>query len=116
MASVLKIPVGPQDHYQGNLSAKIKLLEYGDFECPHCGDAYAIIKQIQKDFGKELVFIFQNFPTIETHIYAMQAAIAAEAAALQNKFWEMHDIMYENQNKLTFGGLRNMGKKIGLDI
>ena len=116
MSSVLKIPVSVSDHIRGDLSAKIKLLEYGDFQCPHCGDAYAGIKELQKEFGAKMVFIFRNFPTAETHIYAMQAAIAGEAAALQNKFWEMHDIMYENQTKLTFGGLRNLAKQIGLDI
>ena len=116
MASTLRIPIRERDHLAGDLSAKIKLIEYGDYQCPHCGDAYAILKQIQKEHGSSLLFVFRNFPLTEVHPFAMQAAIAAEAAALQNKFWEMHDIIYENQSKLGKGGLFNMAKKINLDI
>jgi protein-disulfide isomerase len=116
MSSTLRIPITEQDHLAGDLSAKIHLVEYGDYQCPHCGDAYAVIKQIQKDLGSSLLFVFRNFPLTEVHPVAMQAAIAAEAASLQGKFWEMHDVIYENQSKLSKGGLFNLAKKINLDM
>ncbi|MEO6721412.1 MAG: thioredoxin domain-containing protein [Ferruginibacter sp.] len=116
MASTLRIPITEQDHLAGDLTAKIHLIEYGDYQCPHCGNAYSILKQIQQELGSSLLFVFRNFPLTEVHPFAMQAAIAAEAANLQNRFWEMHDIIYENQSKLSKGGLFNLAKKINLDM
>jgi protein-disulfide isomerase len=116
MSSVLRIAVNYDDHIQGDLSAAIVLVEYGDFQCPHCGNAYSIIKKIQKEFGPGLAFVFRHFPMTEVHFYARQAAIAAEAAGLQDKFWAMHDIIYENQDKLSTAGLSNFAKKIGLNM
>lgn len=76
-------------------------MEYGDYQCPYCGAAYPIAKPIQRRFGDNLCFVFRNFPLAQIHPYAGVAAEAAEAAAAQNKFWEMHDYLYENQDALT---------------
>ncbi|MEP7145149.1 MAG: DsbA family protein [Ferruginibacter sp.] len=116
MSSVLRIAVNNNDHAEGDLSAEIVLVEYGDYQCPHCRDAYIIIKKIQKEFGPRLALVFRHFPLSEVHFYARQAAIATEAAGLQGKYWEMHDVIYENQEKLSTAGLINFAKKIGLEM
>ena len=109
-------PVSTNDHIQGSASAAIELVEYGDYQCPYCGQAYPIIKSLQRSLGKNLKFVFRNFPLTEMHPNAMNAALAAEAAALQNKFWEMHDIIYENQQHLNDSNLLAYAEKIGLDL
>lgn len=101
MPTTLKIPVTANDHIQGNEDAAITLVEYGDYECPGCGYAYPIIKAVQKHFGKDLRFVFRNFPLVEAHPYAGIAAEAAEFASDNNVFWEMHDLLYENQEQFS---------------
>jgi len=96
----LRIPVSDQDHIQGNPDAPCTLVEYGDYECPHCGHAYPIVKRIQKHFGKKLRFVFRNFPLAEMHPHAESAAETAEYAGAHGKFWEMHDALFENQESL----------------
>ncbi len=100
--STLKVPVGPADHSQGDENAPCTLVEYGDYECPYCGQAYPIVKRVQKHFGKRLRFVFRNFPLAEMHPHAEFAAEVAEFAGAHGKFWEMHDLLYENQKR--FGG------------
>ncbi len=112
--SILKIPVTVEDHIQGDKNAPLTLVEYGDYECPYCGAAYPIVKQIQKHFGKRLRFIFRNFPLVESHPHAGIAAMTAEFAATHNKFWEMHDILYENQEALDLPDLLLYAKSLGL--
>ena len=96
----ITLPVAKRDHIQGPIDAPIHLLEYGDYECPYCGAAYPIIKSIQKRLGKRLCFAFRNFPLVNSHPHAEHAAEAAEAAGAQGKFWEMHDMLFENQEAL----------------
>jgi len=98
--STLKVPVGPADHMQGDEDAAVTLVEYGDYECPYCGGAYPIVKRVQKHFGKSLRFVFRNFPLSEMHPNAEFAAEMAEFAGAHGKFWEVHDLLYENQNHL----------------
>jgi protein-disulfide isomerase len=98
--STLKVSVSPSDHVQGDSNAECTLVEYGDYQCPHCGRAYPIVKRIQKHFGKRLRFVFRNFPLNEVHPDAESAAEAAEFAAAHGKFWEMHDGLFENQDRL----------------
>jgi protein-disulfide isomerase len=98
--TTLKIQVGPEDHIQGDPHAAVTLVEYGDYECPHCGRAYPIVKRVQKHFGKRLRFVFRNFPITQSHPHAEAAAETAEFAGSQDKFWEMHDLLYENQDRL----------------
>ncbi len=110
----LKIPVGDQDHIQGPATAKCTLVEYGDYECPHCGHAYPIVKRIQKHFGKKLRFVFRNFPLNEMHPHAESAAETAEFAGSKGKFWEMHDLLFENQESLGGALYTKLAKDIGL--
>jgi protein-disulfide isomerase len=116
MSSVLRIAVNNNDHIEGDLSAAMVLVEYGDYQCPHCSNAYIIIKKIQQEFGPGLAYVFRHFPMTEVHFYARQAAIAAEAAGFQDKYWAMHNMIYENQEKLSTAGLSGFAKKIGLDM
>lgn len=113
----LKPPVDKADHIQGDTaSAKIEVVEYGDYQCPHCGEAYPIVKKIQQQFGKELLFVFRNFPLQEIHPDANNAALAVEAAGLQGKFWEMHDIVFENQEELDWKSLVAYANTLQLNL
>ena len=114
--TLLKPPVNSKDHIQGKNTAPLELVEYGDYQCPHCGRAYPIIKNVQQRFGPDLKFVFRNFPLSEIHPDAFNAAVAAEAAGLQEKFWDMHDIIFENQRQLDFESLFLYAKTIGLDL
>lgn len=95
----LKVAVHEGDHVQGPASAAVTLVEYGDFECPSCGQAYPMVKEVQKHFGDQLRFVFRQFP-LEQHPMAEPAAEASEFAAAHDKFWPMHDGLYENQDDL----------------
>jgi len=114
--SVLKPPVGDNDHVEGDDSASIELVEFGDYQCPHCGAAYPIIKKIQKEFGSQIKFVYRNFPLTEIHPLAMSAAIAAEAAGLQDKFWEMHDTIFEHQKYLSVSAIYKFAQESGVDL
>src|SRR5207302_4350972 len=93
--TVLAVPVDEdRDHIQGSASAAVTLVEYGDYECPYCGAAYPIIKELQDRMGDRLRFVFRNFPITTSHPHAEQAAAAAEAASSQGRFWAMHDLLY----------------------
>lgn len=109
------VKVTSSDHVQGDINAPIELVEYGDYQCSYCGQAYYVVKGLQKKLGKDLKFIFRNYPIEEIHPNAFHAAIAAETAALHGKFWEMHDILYENQHRLDDSAIVNYVQKIGLD-
>src|SRR3974377_771991 len=98
--ATLTPPVSERDHAQGRPDAPVMLVAYGDYKSPYCGDAYPVVKRLQKALGKKLCFVFRNFPLTQAHPYALVAAEAVEAAALQGKFWEMHDLIYENQERL----------------
>jgi protein-disulfide isomerase len=112
----LHIPVNDKDHAQGPPDAPVTLVEYGDYECPYCGKAYPAVRRIQRKLGAKLRFVFRNFPLNPIHEHASQAAQAAEAAAAQGKFWEMHDLLYENQEDLADVDLRSYALKAGLEI
>ena len=113
--SSLKLGVNSHDHHSGNLNAAITLVEYADFECPHCKIAHGLVKRLLKEKGDELHFVFRNFPIRGSHAHAFKAAIAAEAAGKQGKFWEMHDLIFENQDKLNANHLLLLADAIGLD-
>ena len=113
----LKVPIKMgYDHIQGPVNAPINLVEYGDFECPYTGHAYPIVREIKREFGETLCFVFRNFPLNEIHPHAQQAAEAAEAAASQDKFWDMHDYLFEHQNALDDTHLQEYARTVGLDI
>jgi protein-disulfide isomerase len=114
--STLKLAVNAADHHEGNEGASIVVVEYGDFQCPYCGRAYPLVKRLLKERGDDINFVFRNFPLREIHPYAYVAAITAEAAASQNKYWEMHDLIFENQDKLNTNYLVSLAEGIGLDM
>jgi protein-disulfide isomerase len=116
MNAQLKPAVSSKDHIQGKTSAPLELVEYGDYQCPFCGAVYPIIKDIQRNLGDNLKFIFRNFPLTEMHPDAFNAAVAAEAAGLQKKFWKMHDIIFENQEALSLDDLFVYAKALDLDL
>jgi protein-disulfide isomerase len=108
--------VTSRDHTQGGKNARLTLVEFGDYQCPYCGAAYPVVKGLQEEFGSDLRFVYRNFPIAASHPYAMVAAESAEAAAVQSKFWELHDLIYENQRRLTPSFLRELAESLGLDM
>jgi protein-disulfide isomerase len=113
----LTVPVGPDDHVRGGPeTAPLTLVEYGDYECPYCGAAYPIVKEVERTLGDELRSVFRNFPLGDMHPHAVQAAEAAEAAAGQGRFWEMHDRLYEHQDRETTEDLIEHASVLGLDV
>jgi len=116
-AAELTLPVDEErDHVQGPATAPVTLLEYGDYECPYCGAAYPIVKQVQAELGEQLRFVFRNFPISTSHPHAEHAAEAAETAAAQGRFWEMHDFLYEHQRRLEDADLHAYAEQLGLDV
>ena len=111
----LRPPVSEKDHTQGNEQALIELVEYGDFQCSFCAYAYQLVKDLQLEFGNNIKFVFRNFPLSKSHPEAKLAAVASEAAGKQGKFWEMHDILFENQKFLYASWLMKYADQIGLD-
>jgi protein-disulfide isomerase len=115
--TALTLPVSEdRDHIQGPAEAAVTLVEYGDYECPYCGAAYPIIKEVQERMAERLRFVFRNFPITTSHPHAEQAAEAAEAAAAQGRFWQMHDVLYENQQRLGDEDLRAYAEQLGLEV
>ncbi|CAH1663499.1 DsbA family protein [Chelatococcus asaccharovorans] len=110
----LAVPVGSQDHTQGQAQSAVTLVEYGDYECPYCGEAYPILKAVQHAMGDQMRFVFRNFPISELHPHAVRAAEFAEAAAGLGRFWQAHDMLYENQAALTDADLFGYGLRLGL--
>jgi protein-disulfide isomerase len=102
--------------HRGNLNANITLIEYGDYQCPHCRRAHPFITRLLKERDNDLNFVFRNFPLQEAHQYAYTAAIVAETAGKEGKFWEMHDLIFENQDKLNTDFLLSLAEEIGLDM
>jgi formate-nitrite transporter family protein len=115
-SATLTQPVSEHDHAEGPADAPLTLVEYGDYQCPYCGAAFPVVKRLQKTLGKKLRFVFRNFPLTQAHPYALIAAEAAEAAALQGKFWEMHDLLFEEQTFLKPDIIHLWAKNIGLDL
>ena len=114
--AILKLPITVADHSDGPDNAPIVLLEYGDYQCPACGEAYPIVKRIQKHFSGRLRFVFRNFPLNESHPEAERAAETAEFAGAQEKFWQMHDALYENQARLGGELYSTLAKKNNLSV
>ena len=113
--SQLRRPVGPEDHAQGPEDAPVTVVEYGDFECPHCGRAHPIVKEVQRRLGDRLRFVFRHFPLTQAHPHAVHAAEMAEASAQHEKFWEMHDTLFEHQDALDDEDLITYAEQLGID-
>ena len=109
-------PVSERDHVQGHDDAPLTLVEYGDYQCPYCGEVHPVIQRLREALGKKLRFVFRNFPLTQIHPYALMAAETAEAAAAQGKFWEMHDLIFENQESLEPEALPAWANELELDM
>ena len=113
----LVLPVSEErDHIRGPKKAPVTLVEYGDFECPFCGQAHPVVEAVQRRMGKEMRFVFRHFPLVNAHPHAEAAAEAAEAAGAQHRFWEMHDLLFEHQDALEDGDLLAYAQTVPLDI
>ncbi len=115
MTKSLTLPDAERDHVSGSANGSIKLLEYGDYECPFCADAQPIVKEIQRRLGDDLLFAFRHFPLANIHPHSEHAAEAAEAAGAQENFWGMHDLLFENQSALEDEDLAAYAGELGLD-
>lgn len=109
-------PVSEKDHQIGQRGAPITLVEYGDYQCPHCGEAYPLVKRLLEEEDGHFLFVFRNFPITESHPAAYMAAVAAEAAGRQGKFWEMHNLIFEHQAALHGNSFMRFAEQLGLDL
>src|ERR1700694_5399822 len=114
--AMLTMPVSPRDHRLGPETAPVTLVEYGDYECPYCGQAHPIVKEIQRRLGDQLCFVYRHFPLSQIHPHAEHAAEAAEAAGAQGKFWQMHDYLFEHQRALDDAHLLLYAADLELDV
>jgi hypothetical protein len=113
--ATLKTPITQSDHVRGPAHAPITLVEYGDYECPHCALAYPVVNQVQLHFQGRMRFVFRNFfPLTEVHPHAEIAAESAEFAGAAGLFWEMHDALFENQSRLSIATIFLIGAALGL--
>ncbi len=112
----LEVPVSERDHSQGPTTAAVTLVQYGDYECPYTRHSTAIVRAIQQQLGDQLRFVFRNFPLTEIHPHALHAALAAEAAAAQGKFWQMHDYIFHHQHTLEDADLEQFAEAVGLEM
>jgi protein-disulfide isomerase len=113
--SRLRPPIGPNDHSHGVESAPVTLVEFGDYQCPFCGQAYHVVRALEQALRERLCFVFRNFPLGALHPQAALAAEAAEAAAAQGKFWPMHSLLFENQEALEPPDLLRYASRLDLD-
>jgi protein-disulfide isomerase len=111
---VLKVPVTQRDHIRGPANAPVTLVEYGDYECAHCGLAHPIINTVRQHFARQLRFVFRHFPLSQVHPNAEAAAESAEFAGAHGRFWEMHDGIYENQERIGLPLFFALAEALGL--
>jgi protein-disulfide isomerase len=116
MSVPLELPVGPEDHAIGAPSAKVTLVEYGDYECPYCTQAFPVVKELIARHGPSLRFVFRHAPQTRLHPHAELAAEAAEAAGAQGRFWEMHAVLFGKQPPLDLDSLAAEAAALGLDV
>jgi len=112
----LSLPVGAVDHILGPSHAAVTVVEYGDFECPNCKQAAPAVKLLLARFTGRVRFVYRHFPLEGVHPHALHAALAAEAAAGQGRFWEMHDLLFKNQAHLKLPQLRSYAQQLELDM
>ncbi len=112
----LAVPVSERDHSQGPATAAIIMVQYGDYECPYTRQSTTVVRAIQQQLGEQLRFVYRNFPLTEIHPHALHAALAAEAAAMQGMFWQMHDYIFHHQHTLEDADLAQFAEAVGLDL
>lgn len=113
--SKLLLPIQPDDHAQGSDDALYTLVEYGDYECPGCGKLFVTIRALHGRLADQLRVVFRHYPRSGVHPHAQQAAEASEAAGAQGRFWEMHDLLFSNQNALRTKELLSYAKQLSID-
>jgi protein-disulfide isomerase len=116
---LLKPPLSERDHVLGSPTAGAELVEYGDFECPHCARAAVVVEQLRAELGGQLRFAFRHFPLAKMHPHARKAAQATEAAAVQGghgKFWEMHNVLFRNPSAMDLPHLLDYAGQMQLDV
>jgi protein-disulfide isomerase len=114
--TTLRPPVNERDQQTGNLESRLTLVEYGDYQCPYCRRAHSFVQRMLNEHGNELRFVFRHFPLQEVHAQAFTAALAAEAAGKQRKFWPMHDLLFENQERFHQKSLfLDLAEELGLN-
>ncbi|HEV7590756.1 MAG TPA: thioredoxin domain-containing protein [Longimicrobium sp.] len=116
MTRQLTPPVGPDDHVAGRDDAPATLVEFGDYECPHCAAAFPVVEAARARLGDRLRFVYRHFPLVEVHPHAIRAAEAAEAAGAQGKFWEMHRLLFRHQTMLEDADLVRYAASLGMDV
>lgn len=114
--NILTLPISSRDHRRGLTTASVTLVQYGDYQCPACADACLIVQEIKQLLGNRLCFVYRHFPQLELYPHGQHAAEAAEAAASQGKFWEMHDYLFAHQNALNDGFLVEYAVELNLDV
>ncbi len=114
--TTLAVPVGARDHVLGPKSAPVTLVEYGDFECPFCAQTYPVVKEIERQLGPRLRFVYRHFPLTSVHPHAEGAALAAESASAQGRFWEMHDALFQEPEPLREDDFDRYAEELGLDV
>jgi len=112
----LTVPLNERDRVIGPETAPVTVVEYGDYECPYCGAAHPVTKALQQALGDNLRFAYRHFPLSQIHPHSYQAAEAAEAAGAQDRFWEIHDMLFENQTRLTTQDLLAYAGALGLEL
>src|SRR5213083_853289 len=112
----LVVPVSERDDHQGPAPAPVTLVQYGDYECPCTRQSTNVVRAIQQQLGDQLRFVFRNFPLTEIHPHALHATFAAEAAAAQGKFWQMHDYIFHHQHTLEDSDLEQFAEAVGMDM
>jgi protein-disulfide isomerase len=111
----LTVPIGLRDHIRGDLDAPLRLVEYGDYECPYCRAAYPVVRDVERRLEGMLCFAYRHFPIVNAHPHAVRAAEAAEAAGAAGRFWQMHDQLYAGAPALDDESLVRDAVQIGLD-
>lgn len=114
--SKLSVPVSKDDHVLGAMDAPITLVEYGDYQCPFCAAAQPRVQRLIAKFGNDLRFVYRHFPLTQAHEFAALAAMTAESAGLQGKFWQMHESLYKNQAIFGLDGFRRIAQRLDIDI
>ncbi|GAA0224272.1 DsbA family protein [Haladaptatus pallidirubidus] len=115
-ATQLSVPVNQHDHVDGVVDATVTLVEYGDYECPYCEEAHQAVKELRRTLNERVRFVFRHFPLTQLHPHAQRAAEAAEAAAEQGKFWEMHDLLFEHPSEIREAELQDFAATLDLDL
>ncbi len=114
--TAVDLPISERDHVRGPVDAPVTIVEYGEYECAHCGRAFHVLNELLEDMEGRFRLVFRHHAREEVHPFSIRAAEAAEAAGVQGRFWDMHDFLFRNQHQLEYEDLRGHARRIGLDV